>query len=101
MLSAWMRSHLPQIAFSLTAMVLVLGGPYLNGAVKKVTQPLHWLVRYALFVLLSTVGYGLITNLGLQSIRGLLTRLNSLQLIAVVFGAHLVLAWFLKREKKI
>ncbi len=101
MLSAWMRSHLPQIAFSLTAMVLVLGGPYINGAVKKATQPLHWLLRYALFVLLSTVGYGLIANFGLQATRSLLARLTSFQLIGAVFGAHLVLAWFLKREKKI
>jgi hypothetical protein len=101
MLSAWMRAHLSQIAFSVTAMLLVLGGPYINGLVKNVTKPLHWLVRYALFVLLSTVGYGLITNLGLQSIRALLARLDSVQLIAAVFGAHLVLAWFLKRERKI
>jgi hypothetical protein len=101
MLSDWMRAHLSQIAFSLTAMLLVIGGPYLNSGVKKVTQRLHWLIRYALFVLLSTLGYGLITNVSFQAIRGLLMRLDHVQFIAVVLGVHLVLAWLLKRDKRI
>lgn len=97
----WMRGHLPQIAFSITAMILVVGGPFINGSLKLFTQKLHWLVRYALFVLLSTVGYGLITNFGLQNMRALLARLSDGQLLSVVLAVHLVLAWFLKRDNAI
>ena len=98
---AWMRAHLPQIAFSLTAMILVVGGPFINGSLKLLTQKFHWLVRYALFVLLSTVGYGLITNFGLQNLRGLLQRMSDGQLLSVVLAVHLVLAWLLKRDNAI
>lgn len=97
----WMRSHLAEIAFSITAMMLVVGGPYLNVALKKFTRNFHWVFRYALFVLLTTVGYGLITNFGLRQVRGFMGILNNWQLLAFVLGVHLVLAWFLKRDKAI
>jgi hypothetical protein len=101
MIAPWMRSHLSQIAFSITAMILVVGGPYINRGAKLLTGSLHWVVRYALFVLLSTVGYGLITNFGLQNMKGLLVRLTNAQLLGVVLGAHLILAWLLKRDQAI
>ena len=97
----WLRAHLPEIAISITAMCLVVAGPYLNAGLKKLTGRLHMLLRYALFVLLSTVGYGLITNFGFRTIRGVLTGLGKWELIAAVAGAHLVLAWLLKRDKAI
>lgn len=97
----WLRAHLPEIAISITAMCLVVAGPYMNAGLKNLTGRLHMLLRYALFVLLSTVGYGLITNFGLRTIRGMLTGLGKWELIVAVAGAHLVLAWLLKRDKAI
>lgn len=98
---AWMRAHLSEIAFSITAMLLVVGGPYLNAGLKGLTRTFHWLARYALFVLLSTVGYGLITNYGLRTLRGALRGLTNVQLFITVLAAHLILAWLLKRDKAI
>lgn len=96
-----MRGHLSEIAFSITAMLLVVGGPYLNAGMKGLSRKLHWVLRYALFVLLSTVGYGLITNFGLHNIRGLMFRLGNVQLLIFVFLIHLILAWLLKRDRAI
>ncbi|MDQ3003150.1 MAG: DUF3392 domain-containing protein [Fibrobacterota bacterium] len=97
----WMRGHLTEIAISITAMSLVVAGPYFNAGLKRLTRKLHWLVRYALFVLLSTLGYGLITNISMRSLRGFLILLNGGQLLAAVLFAHLLLAWFLKRDRAI
>ncbi len=97
----WIRAHLAEIAISITAMILVVAGPYLNAGLKNLTGRLHMLLRYGLFVLLSTFGYGLITNFGFRTIRTMLTGLGKWELIAVVDGAHLVLAWLLKRDKAI
>jgi hypothetical protein len=96
-----MRAHLSEIAISLTAMILVVAGPYMNAGLKNLTGRLHMLARYALFVLLSTVGYGLITNFCLKTLRTMLFSLGKWELLAVVAGAHLVLAWLLKRDKAI
>jgi hypothetical protein len=101
MAGQWMRGHLTEIAFSITAMILVVGGPYINAGMKSLSQKLHWVLRYALFVLLSTAGYGLITNFGLRNMRGFLLRLGNWQLLAAVLAAHLILAWLLKRDKAI
>ncbi|GEM_PF-1121322 len=97
----WMRNHLSEIAISITAMILVVGGPYINAGVKTLTGKLHWLMRYALFVLLSTVGYGLLTNFCLHHMRGFLFALAGWQLVSIVVGFHLILAWLLKRDKAI
>jgi hypothetical protein len=97
----WMRAHLSEIAISITAMILVVAGPYINKGLKSVTGKLHWLLRYALFVVLSTVGYGLITNFCFHTMRGMLFGLWGWHLVAAVAGAHLVLAWLLKRDETI
>src|SRR4051812_11243309 len=98
MAGLWMRSHLGEIAFSITAIILVIAGPYINAGAKRLSIKFHWLIRYALFVLLTTVGYGLITNFGLQNIRGFLLRLTNVQLVMAVLAVHLILAWLLKRD---
>lgn len=97
----WMRGHLTEIAISITAMSLVVAGPYINAGLKKLTRNLHWLMRYALFVLLSTLGYGLITNISMRSLRGFLIILDGSQLLTAVLFAHLLLAWLLKRDRAI
>jgi hypothetical protein len=97
----WMRGHLTEIAISITAMSLVVAGPYINAGLKRLARNLHWLLRYALFVLLSTLGYGLITNVSMSNLRAFLRILNGGQLLAAVLFAHLLLAWLLKRDRAI
>ena len=96
-----MRGHTAEIALSLTAMFLVVGGPYVNAGLKNLSRNFPWLLRYALFLLLSIVGYGLISNFLQRNTRGILSGMPDWQLVSAVVGLHLILAWLLKREKKI
>lgn len=95
------RRHLPEISISLTAMILVMLTPAFNKGMKVMSGPLHWLMRYGLFVLLATVGSGLLTHFGVKTILSSLRALPDGQLLAVVAGAHLLIAWILKRENHI
>jgi len=96
-----MRAHIPEIAVSLTAMALVVGGPYVNAGLKNLTRNFHWLVRYGIFIFLSMAGYGIISNIIQRNTRGFLLGLSNGQLVGAVLGLHLLLAWLLKREGKI
>jgi hypothetical protein len=100
-LAQLIRNHLSEIAFTITTMLFVVGGPYLNKGTKAVTQPLHWLIRYGIFVLLATVGYGLLAHYAFQILRRSLAGLANIPLLFAVIGSHLVLAWLLKRENSI
>jgi hypothetical protein len=97
----WMRLHISEIAVSLTAMTLVVGGPYVNAGLKNLSRKFHWLLRYGLFLSLSVVGYGIISNFIQRHTKGLLSALPDVELIGAVVGLHLLLAWLLKREGKI
>lgn len=100
-LARLIRDHLPEICISITAMVLVICSPVINRGAKALAKPLPWLARYILFVILATVGFGVITQVGVRTTRWVLQGLADGPLIGAVAGAHLVLAWFLKRENHI
>ncbi len=97
----WMRHHLDDIAIGLTTMILVVSGPYINAATKGLTRKLHWLLRYTLFVLLSTLGYGILMHFLTINARHTLLNLSDWQFVGAVVLLHLVLAWLLKRDKTI
>jgi hypothetical protein len=97
----WMRRHIPEMAFSITAMLLVVSGPSVNAGLKNMTRKFHWLLRYCLFVILTTLGYGLVGNFILQKTRGVLWTLSDGLLVGLVLGLHLLLAWMLKRDRRI
>ena len=100
-LAALTRAHLREISISLTAMILVVLSPAINTGMKSLAGPLHWLVRYGLFVLLATVGGGLMTHFGVSVIDRGLRGLSDGQLLGGVASAHLLIAWILKRENHI
>jgi hypothetical protein len=100
-LAALTRRHLPEIAVSLTAMALVVLGPLLNKGLKAAAAPLPWLLRYGIFVLFTTVGAGLLTHFGIRGVTWALRGLPDARLLGAVAGAHLLIAWVLKRENQI
>ena len=59
-LSRWSRSHLHDIALAIMATLLVLFGPSLNAWVQRSTASMNFLLRTLIFVLLCTIGYGLL-----------------------------------------
>lgn len=95
------RSHLTEIAISITAMTLVIAGPFINKGAKALARPVPWLARYLLFVLLATVGFGVLTQVGVRAVQWSLQGLADGPLLGAVAGAHLALAWLLKWENHI
>jgi hypothetical protein len=96
-----LRSHLLEISISLTAILLVILSPYINRAAKSLARPLPWLARYVFFVILATAGFGVLTQVGVRTLGWVLRGMGDGALVGAVVGAHLVLAWFLKRENHI
>lgn len=97
----FIRHHLQEICFGITAVSLMLFGPIFNGTVKHITRNLHWLLRYVVFVLLCTVGYVSLAKGMYDGIRNLLLMLSRPALVFVTLGIYLALAWIAKQQKEI
>lgn len=59
-LSTWLKPHLPFIATAFTTALLVIYGDYINRAVKNHFRYNHFLIRTSVFILLCSIGYGLL-----------------------------------------
>jgi hypothetical protein len=60
-LSTWLKPHLPFIATAFTTALLVIYGDYINRAVKGHFRQNHFIIRTTVFILLCSIGYGLLT----------------------------------------
>lgn len=100
-IAIFIRHHLQEVCFGITAVSLMLFGPMLNGTVKHITRSLHWLLRYLVYVLLCTVGYVFLAKGMYDGIRHLLLMLSRPVLVFVTLGIYLVLAWIAKQQKEI
>lgn len=94
----FLRLHIAGVTFGMTAVSLMLAGPVINGGVQRAVQRFHWLVRYAIFVLLCTVGYGFLTNLLYRGLARWLLYQQSLHLIIIVTVIYLALAFFARKQ---
>ncbi len=92
------RRHLPEVCFSITAVSLMLAHPAINNFVSRVTQRFHWLVRYLIFVVVCTAGYGAIMQIIYRSLKHWLSYQRSLALIAITVVVYLALAFFAKKQ---
>lgn len=99
--ATFLRHHLTEISFGIVAVVLVFLGPFINRAIKHGTQKLHWLIRFAIFVVVCSAGYGFITHVLYKALRDVLARFNNVTLIVTVFSIYLVLAWITKQQREI
>jgi hypothetical protein len=95
------RQHLPEICFSITAVSLMLAGPAMNGMIERLMQKFHWLLRYLVFVLMCTIGYGFLTQLAYHGIKSWFSYQRNLALVLITAGIYLVLAFFAKKQGRI
>jgi len=95
------RPNLTEVCFGMTAVTLVLSGPYINSFVAGLTEKLHWLVRYMVFVLMCTIGYGALSQILYRGLKHWLTGQNSFGLVAFTVVIYLVLAYFARKQKRI
>lgn len=95
------HQYMSEVCFGITAVTLILAGPDINGIVQRLTRSFHWLVRYCLFVLMCTIGYGFLTQVLYRGLKYWLVRQHGFALVLMTAGMYLVLAFFAKKQKKI
>jgi hypothetical protein len=97
----YVRHNIQFVTFGITAVSITLVSPYINGTVKQVTESLHWLLRFVVFVLLCTLGYGFLTQVSYFWLKKWLVHLPDIHLLIWTSVIYLGLAWFAIKQKKI
>lgn len=99
----FIRNNISEICFGITAVTMMLLGPRINGGIRKIIKKFHWLLRYAIFILVCTVGYTFISQAIFQATKRLLLTFFQQRAVFVIItlGIYLVLAWIAKEQKAI
>ncbi len=100
-LSSFIRLYIHEISFGITAVSLMLFGPYINAGVRKLVRKFHWLVRYAAFVLLCTAGYTFLLQVVYRGVKHFLLGCSNPILVIATVVSYLLLAWIAKENKAI
>jgi len=79
----------------------MLTGPAINRMVKQLSRSLHWLLRYAIFIILCTAVYGFLSQALYRGLKIWFFNLDSPMLVFWVCAIYLGLAWFAKRQREI
>jgi len=95
------RPHLQGISIGLAATLLVIYGGSINGFFRKQTQSLHFFARFALFVLLCSVGYAFLTSQLVRALHNFLSELSDVDLVLSVTASFLVLAFLARAGKAV
>jgi hypothetical protein len=93
------KAHLTTVSMVLTTALLVLYGDNINRAVKNRIRSQHFIVRTLVFMLLCSVGYGLLATLIAPSIGRLLT-LGGDRLVVPLALAAICFVGFLADQKR-
>ena len=97
----YLRNHIPEISVSITAVVIMLAGPYLTSFIKRFTKSFNWFFKYCCFILLCTAGVGFLTKILYQILKHWFSQQSGITLILWVIGLYLGLALFAKLQKEI
>lgn len=100
-IGSYIRNHIQEVSFGITAVTLALVAPIINGTLKQVSKNFHWLLRFIAFIILITVGYGFLSQVLYHGIRHWFHGLDNFYLILWITVIYLILAWFAIQQKKI
>ncbi|MBN1131403.1 MAG: DUF3392 family protein [Chitinispirillaceae bacterium] len=95
------RQHMSEICLGITAVSLILTGPYINTLVQRLISRMHWLVRFFVFVLICTIGYGFLAQIIYRFLKLYLAHQKALPLILIVAFIYLLLAFFAREQRRI
>ena len=95
------RQHLSEVCFGITAVSLILAGPAINEFVQRLIKSFNWFIRYLVFLLICTIGYGFLTQIIYRFLRNWLVSQRTLALILLTVGIYLVLAFFARKQGRI
>jgi hypothetical protein len=100
-LAGLLRQHLSEVCFGITAVALILVGPHFNAFVQRLIRKTHVLVRFSVFVLICTIGYGFLAHFIYRGLATCLAHQKSLSLILIIAVIYLLLAFFARKERRI
>ena len=95
-----LKPYSAQIAVALVATLLVIYGHTINRTLRALVKPYHFVIRVMAFVLLCTLGYGLITVWGVHQVKVLIAALPSVYFTPVIVLVFIVLGILAERFNK-
>ena len=96
--SNWLWGYRTVLVTSWVAVLLVLYGGNINKLVKRIMQPYHYLFRMLAFVLLCSVGYGLLSNYGEIGMHSLVAMPGRKWFALIVLVTYLCLGMLAERK---
>ena len=99
--AVFFRPHLEAISIGIAATLLIIYGDSINGFFRRQTLALNFVVRFALFVLLCSIGYALLTAQLVKLLHGYLSGMNDCNLVITVVAAFLILAFLARAGKAV
>ncbi|MFP4165130.1 MAG: DUF3392 family protein [Chitinispirillaceae bacterium] len=97
----YIRSHINEICFGVTAVTIMISGPRLTSFVKKLTLKFNWFIRYCCYILLCTVGVGFLSRVLFNGLKYWFSQQSNFLLLFSVPGVYLGLAWIAKQQREI
>jgi len=98
-LSVYGKTHLAMISNVITTALLVIYGDAINRAVKNRFRNNNFLIRTIVFVLLCSVGYGLLTIWITPTVQRLLVAFGDQYLALVIVGSFMAIGVMAERRK--
>lgn len=100
-IATFIRTYLHEISFGITAVTLMLFGSHLNRSIRKFTRKFSWYIRYAVFIVVCTVGYTVLAHFIYRGVMQLIRSSTDALAVVVTLGLYLLLAWIAKEQKAI
>lgn len=99
--SGWLAGYLPELVNAVALTLLAIFGDDINRSVKRVVKDKNIAIRLTVFILLCTVGYGLLTTALVQVISRALAELGSFWLAPSTIALFIALGLIAERKKQI
>ncbi|MEM7396441.1 MAG: DUF3392 family protein, partial [Verrucomicrobiota bacterium] len=100
-LADWIKPHLFNVSFAVSATLLVVYGSNINRAVKNLVKKYHVAVRLTIFIAVCSFGYGALTVLFTWALSKLFTQLGDLILFPSVVVLFVVIGVLAERKNQI
>jgi hypothetical protein len=101
MFAQFLINNLNEICLSITAVTIMIAGPHLTSAIKRLTKPYNWFFKFCCFIVLCTVILTFLSKILFKGLKYWYGQQNGLALILWITGTYLCLAFFAKQQKEI
>ena len=96
-----LRHHITSISVGIVATFLMLVGGKINSFFKRITKSVPFVGRFALFVVLCSAGYALLSSQSCRLLKWFLWKQADVPLILIIAGCFIGLAIMAYRAKEV